>query len=124
MSKHKRLSLKEAIVEILESGVKGVHLAHQLGFQDTSMVYRYRTGGVKKCTAIRAQIILQEYNILLDDYLTVVQLKEHVDNELTNGAKVASQCQHLMDKLIVIASYKGQDLRSKLLRFIADHTGE
>lgn len=124
MSTHKIMGLQEAVTSILEGGVKGTDLAHQMGFQDTSMVYRYKTGKTKKCSAIRAQIILQEYDILLDDYLTVVQLKEHVDNELINGAKVASQCQHLMDKLIVIASYKGADLRSKLLRFIADHSGE
>ena len=124
MAEHEVMSLQGAVRSILESGVKGIDLAHQMGFQDTSMVYRYRTGSTKTCSAIRAQVLLAEYNILLDDYHSVVQLKAKVDTELLNGAKIAGQCQHLMDKLIVIASYKGADLRSKLLRFIADHAGE
>ena len=121
---HRQLSLKEAIVDILDGGVKAIDLSHQLGFQDSAMVYRYRTGKAKSCSAIRAQIILQEYDILLDDYVSTVQLKTKVDDELLAGAKIKDGCQHLMDKLIIIASYKGADLRSRLLKFIAEHAGE
>ena len=117
-------NLAEAISTILDSGVTPTDLSHELGFQDTSMIYRYRQGKTKSCSAIRALVIYQEYDMLLDDFTSADHLRTVAQKELDKGGKGIDKCGHLMDKLIVIASYKGQDLRTKLLRFIADNTKE
>ena len=114
-------TLEEAINTILNNGVTPTELSHELGFSDTSMVYRYKTGKTKSTSATRAKIIYDNYNILLDDYTTVEHLMQKAKIEMDKGAKSVDVCSHLMDKLIVIASYKGSDLRQKLLRFIANH---
>jgi len=114
-------ALAEAITTILDSGVTPTELSHELGFQDTSMVYRYKTGKTKSMGHIKSLVIFNEYDMLLDDYVSADQLKELAQKALDTGGKSIDKCSHLMDKLIIIASYKGQDLRQKLLRFIADN---
>jgi len=116
--------LAEAITAILDSGVTPTDLSHELGYQDTSMIYRYKKGRTKSCSHIRALVIYQEYDMLLDEYVSEAHLRELANKELDKSGKGIDKCGHLMDKLIVIASYKGQDLRTKLLRFIADNTKE
>ncbi len=118
---HPQWLLADAITAILDSGIKPIDLSHELGFQDPSMIHRYKTGKTKTCTAIRALIIFNEYDMLLDDFNSEDHLKMLAENELNRGGKDKDKCGHIMDKLLVIASYKGQDLRSKLLRFIADY---
>jgi len=115
--------LAEAIATILDSGVTPTDLSHELGFQDTSMIYRYRNSKTLKTSAIRALVIFNEYDMLLDDYDSEEHLKMLAQTELDKGNKGIDKCGHLMDKLIIIASYKGNDLRTKLLHFIADYDG-
>lgn len=116
-----RWNLAEAITTVLDSGVTPTDLSHELGFQDTSMIYRYRNAKTLKTSHIRALVIFQEYDMLLDEYVSADHLRELAQKELDKGGKDIDKCGHLMDKLIVIASYKGQDLRTKLLQFIADY---
>jgi hypothetical protein len=84
------------------------------------MVYRYKTGKVKTTTAVRAQIILLSYGYLLDTYASPKHLDQKANAELNRGAKEIDSCGYIFDKLLVIASYQGQDLRQRLLKFIAD----
>jgi len=115
------LSLQEAVQYITgHEGIKIIDLSHQLGFQDGASVTRYKSGKTKACSATRAKIIFDTYDILLDVYASTKDLEFVVNKELTNSVKVRSECEHIMDKLIVIASYQGKDLRQKLLRLIAD----
>ncbi len=123
MSGDPKWLLADAITEILDSGVTPTELSHELGFQDTSMTYRYKLGKTKSCSAIRAMIIYTQYDMLIDEYASPEHLQMLVDKEISKGSKGVDKCGHLMDKLIIIASYKGSDLRQKLLRFIADYDG-
>ena len=118
---HPKWALAEAITTILDSGVTPTELSHELGFQDTSMVYRYKNAKTLKTSAIRALVIFQEYDMLLDDYMGESHLAQMAQKELDKGGRSVDKCGHLLDKLIVIASYKGNDLRTKLLQFIADY---
>ena len=118
---HPKWNLAEAITTILDSGVTPTELSHELGFQDTSMVYRYKNAKTLKTSHIRALVIFNEYDMLLDEYVSESHLKELAQKELDKSGKGIDKCGHLLDKLIVIASYKGSDLRTKLLQFIADY---
>jgi len=113
--------LAEAIQAILDSGVTPTELSHELGFQDTSMVYRYKNGKTKSMGHIKALVVYKEYDMLLEEYDSSEQLITLANKELAKGGKDIDKCGHLLDKLIIIASYKGSDLRSKLLQFIADY---
>ena len=121
MPKNPKWTLQNAITAILDSGVTPTDLSHELGYQDTSMVYRYKKGTTLKCSHIRALVIFQEYDMLLDDFQSEAHLKTLAEKELDKGHKDIDKCGHLLDKLIVIASYKGNDLRTRLLQFIADY---
>lgn len=114
-------SLKEAIETILDSGVSPTNLSHELGFNDTSMVYRYKKGQTAKTTAIRAKTIHTSYGMLLDDYTSLDHLNTLTQAELDKGGKMPTTCQHLMKELLAILSYDGVNLRPRLLRFVADH---
>ena len=118
---HPKWNLAEAITTILDSGVTPTELSHELGFQDTSMVYRYKNAKTLKTSHIRALVVFNEYDMLLDEYVSESHLKELAQKELDKSGKGIDKCGHLLDKLIVIASYKGSDLRTKLLQFIADY---
>jgi hypothetical protein len=118
--KNVKWNLAEAITAILDSGVTPTDLSHELGFQDTSMVYRYKTGKTKSTSAVRALIIFNEYDMLLDDYVNAEHLQTKAEAEMSKGGKSVDKCGHILDKLLVIASYKGNDLRQRLLRLISD----
>ena len=112
----KHLPLTHAIAEIIMTGATATDLSHELGFQDTTMVYRYRRGLTKKIAHWRALAIYEKYDILIDTYSSVEDLEaKAARSEDTN----ADSCGHILDKLLVIASYKGNDLRQRLLKFIA-----
>jgi len=110
-----------AIETILASGVTPTDLSHELGFKDTAMVYRYKHGKTKSTTATRAKIIYDTYNMLLADYTSAEQLEELAEKEQQRSVKTADACGHIFDKLLLVASYKGKDLRQKLLKFISDY---
>jgi len=113
-------NLAEAVQAILDSGVTPTDLSHELGFQDTSMVYRYRLGTTKTTSALRALILFNEYDMLLDEYVSEEHLKTKAEAEMSKGMDKLDTCGHILDKLLVIASYKGANLRQRLLRLIAD----
>jgi len=117
----KKVSLQEAI-DIALQKVTPTELSHELGFQDTSMVYRYKKGITKSTTATRAKILYDDFGLLLDDYVSVEHLNSLAEKEQNkDNNKTVDACGHVMDKLLIVASYKGKDLRQKLLRFIADY---
>jgi len=113
-------SLQDAINHIIDSGVTPTELSHELGFQDTSMVYRYKNGKTKTTSAVRAKVLFDKYGILLDDFISAEHLEQKAQAELNRGIKEVDSCGHIFDKLLVIASYKGADLRQRLLKFIAE----
>ena len=115
-----KYSLQDAVNLILEKGVTPTELSHELGFQDTSMVYRYKTGKTKSTSAIRASIIYDTYGYLLDDYVSVDHLRSKAETEEAKVSKQIEVCGHIFDRLLVLASYKGKDLRQRLLKFIAE----
>jgi len=118
---HPKWLLADAINEIVASGVTPTELAHQLGFNDTSMIYRYGKGKTVKCSHIRAKILFTTYDMLLDEYDSEEHLNMLSQQELDKGGRMPDPCAKIMDNLLVIASYKGGDLRTRLLRFIADY---
>ena len=80
--------LADAIAAILDSGVTPTDLSHELGFQDTSMVYRYKKGTTKSMGHIRALIIYQEYNQRIKELLKHYLVKREIpDNYITKKNK-------------------------------------
>jgi len=118
---HPKWVLAEAIQAILASGVTPTELSNELGFSDTSMIYRYSKGTTLKTSAIRASILFTTYDMLLDDYDSEEHLNMLLQQELDKGGRMPEPCAKLMDRLLILASYKGADLRTRLLRFIADY---
>ncbi len=122
-----RLPLAHAIASILgkrdHEGYRNVgqnmttkQLYTLIGLTSSPMLYNYMSGKTKKIEPERALVIYEKFNIIIDDWLTVAELKEDCINKELSQQIAAQPIKGIIGEIVDIEKLDSEAKRTRGLR--------
>ena len=87
----------------------------------TPMLYNYMNGRTQTIEAERALVILEQFDILVDDWLNRLELEQDLKNEDLGEQIAREPTREIVESLVELEPLEGEELKRAVRVLIAKH---